>query len=345
MAADAKSKALWAQRDTVNLFRHLNGMWFKVILETLEDLLDQGMSCNPNSFQNELRAAGIDVNRLEVAMAAVLHKNARNITWDKFWEVYEPKISRIPMGQRQELRAYWIAGPRPGLMGQHTPAGVVLGGGDWFVTGMGGSSQSLVIGVGFSSFTGTIDFQRADGTKVSRSIGIVGPSAGVSVLPGVSKLANRYPALVRFFAPESFRNADRLKWLQSFKSPLAQVLFKHPSVHTALKVLTEITKNTSIGPESLPSAAIGMVVPNAPHVTDLDTKDLSGSCVAFATAGTAAIGQFGVTFLAFGGGDWKPWTDPQLKEARGIALISTASISVQIPSLAASQTLYFGEIV
>lgn len=105
------------KRDLVQFFRYLNGMWLVSILQVLEDLLSAGLFYpNPEAFNSELGRAGIAVDRMKVAMGAVLHKAAQSITDQKFMEIYGDKVKALPEQQQREVVDYWKAGPKPGLI-------------------------------------------------------------------------------------------------------------------------------------------------------------------------------------------------------------------------------------
>lgn len=118
---DAKAAEL-CQRDVVELFRYLNPMWIVVIMQILEDLMAAGLFYpNPERYAAQLSQAGIDVDRMKVAMAAVLHKAGQSITGQKFTEIYGDKIRKLPGQQQREVLEYWRAGPRPGLVAGTAP--------------------------------------------------------------------------------------------------------------------------------------------------------------------------------------------------------------------------------
>jgi hypothetical protein len=71
---------------------------------------------NPERYDNQLLRAGIYMDRMKVAMAAVLHKAGQSITDQKFNEIYGDKIRNLPVQQQREIQEYWRAGPRPGLL-------------------------------------------------------------------------------------------------------------------------------------------------------------------------------------------------------------------------------------
>jgi hypothetical protein len=351
--ADARARQFYDQDDFVGLFRYIEPMWIVATLRILDELCDRDFYPNPGNYQTELRQAGIFVERLEVAMAAVLHKRGRSITWGKYWELYREKLSKLPAQQHREIREYWGSGSKPGLLGPgDEPAPTIGTTGDWFVTALGGTTESLVVSVGFTALTGIIAFTRADGTKSSHAIGVMGPSAGVSVVPGTSKvgaaLAQRFPILKLLIFPESAPKLgnELLKWFITSPSAAARALRAAPGlikVMPKIRTVAEVATGASLGPASLPSPAIGLVCGNSRAI---NKGDFAGACVMFAAVGTAGVGSGGVFVLAFGlPRAWNPFTDPAVKAAKGYALIAGAAASLQIPSLGAAETLFWGEIV
>src|ERR1051325_8599185 len=119
---DPKANDLARTNDVTGLFRYLGPMWIKTCMEILEDLLARGVFY-PNSgrYQDQLRSAGIYVERMEVAMSAALHKSARNISWEKFQEMYSEKLGKLPDQQQREIKEFWLAGPAPGLVDGTAP--------------------------------------------------------------------------------------------------------------------------------------------------------------------------------------------------------------------------------
>jgi hypothetical protein len=329
-------------------------MWIVIILQILDDLFDRGFIPNPNNYQNEMRRAGIFVERLAVAMAAVLHKHGRSLTWGKFWEVYESNLSMLPFKQKQEIHDYWFAGPIPGLAGSgDQPAPVIGNTGDWFVTDFSGTTVSVVVTLGFTAITGSMTFTRVDGTQQTSPIGVMGPSVGASVVPGGAKAAEfftkRFPVLSQLFSPPtaSGPGADLMRWLMYSKSAAARMILNSPTfVRIAPQLASaanKLAQGGSIGPTTLPSAAIGLVTPN--NGQTLEKGDFSGECVMFSASGSATIATGGIYFLAFGlSKAWNPLSDPTLSHANGFAAISAASISAQIPNFGVSETLFWGEI-
>ena len=112
-----------SKRDVPGLFRYLNPMWIVTIMQILEDLMNRGdFYPNPERYSAELVQAGIYVDRMKVAMAAVLHKAGRSITDQKFMELYGDKIRALnDPKQQREIQEYWRAGPRPGLIAGTAP--------------------------------------------------------------------------------------------------------------------------------------------------------------------------------------------------------------------------------
>src|SRR5215207_1895931 len=131
---DPRATELARQNDIVGLFRYLGPMWIVPCLQILEDLLDKGLFYpNVSRYQQELRSAGIFVERMEVAMSAVLHKNARQITDEKFEEIYKDKLAMLDKTgqQRLEIKQFWSAGAKPGLLAGKQPVSAAIGNVSW----------------------------------------------------------------------------------------------------------------------------------------------------------------------------------------------------------------------
>ncbi len=113
---DRSAFDIYARRDFVGLFRLLNGMPMYDILDTLDALLKE-RSYYPRADQNqpELQAAGIFVKRLEVAMAAVLHKNARQMSIADFNKLYQEQLAMLPPDQREAIAKYFTGGGGSGI--------------------------------------------------------------------------------------------------------------------------------------------------------------------------------------------------------------------------------------
>jgi hypothetical protein len=112
---DQKAFEFVQKNDIVGLFRYLGPMWIKPCMEILEDLIPRGFLPNPNRYKAELFAAGIFVDRMEVAMGAALSKAAKQTTWEEFQSANGSKLSKLPPQQQDEVRQFWFAGPSPGL--------------------------------------------------------------------------------------------------------------------------------------------------------------------------------------------------------------------------------------
>src|SRR5262249_36940504 len=144
---------------------------------------------------------------------------------------------KLPPQQHREIHEYWVAGARPGLAGPGDQAAPTIGNaGDWFVTEFGGTTVSVVITVGVTAITGNITFTRADGSQYSNAIGVMGPSVGVSEVPGAGKAADalgkRFPVLQQLLSPESAPKLSNalLKWLTSSPSLVAKALWHSPTL-------------------------------------------------------------------------------------------------------------------
>jgi hypothetical protein len=171
-------------------------------------------------------------------------------------------------------------------------------------------------------------------------------------MPGTSKigaaLAQRFPILKLLIFPESAPKLgnELLKWFITSPSIGAKALRAAPGLIKLMPHIQKVAKiasGSALGPASLPSPAIGLVCGNGRTV---NKGDFAGACVMFSAAGTVAVGGGGVFALAFGlPKTWNPVTDPAVKAAKGYALIAAAAVSLQVPSLGAAETLFWGEIV
>lgn len=110
------------------LFQRLNGDAMYDILDTLDALLkEKNFYPNFNNYRKEIDDAGIFVTRMEVAMSAVLSKNASKVTntaLENFLDIQDFKLKQLPADQKQDIKNYWIAGPVPGLLKSAVSPGV-----------------------------------------------------------------------------------------------------------------------------------------------------------------------------------------------------------------------------
>jgi hypothetical protein len=121
--------------DITGLFRRLNGAPMYDILDTLDALLKKkNFYPNFNTYRAELDSAGTFVQRMEVAMSAVLAKNASQqtaTTWEKFQEVQDFKLRLLPVDQQRNIKDYWAAGPTPGLQAGTAPVSSSIANVSW----------------------------------------------------------------------------------------------------------------------------------------------------------------------------------------------------------------------
>lgn len=107
---------LYASRNWTGLFQCLDGMWIVVTLECLDALVARGFKPHPDTHLPQLNAARVNVGRMQVALAAALHKNVRSfpnssgITWDKFRELYARQLASLPEQQNREIAEYFNKG-------------------------------------------------------------------------------------------------------------------------------------------------------------------------------------------------------------------------------------------
>jgi hypothetical protein len=229
---------------------------------------------------------------------------------------------------------------------------------EWFVTNFSGQTWSVIVGAGFTAITGHITFERPNGDKYTCPIGLFGASVGLSYVPGAlgkllnNQLLSRFPALAQFLAPESAGLSNAfMQWLMSSGNIVARLLWNSPRLLGAINALKAVAGGASGGGESWWSAAVGIVYGSRGR--ELQKADFNGSCICYAITGTVAVGGFG-TYVLFFGLDpaWKPWVEPEPLvnlmalegKARGVAVISAASVAAQIPGLGAGATVFWGEI-
>lgn len=361
---DIKARDLFQRNDIVGLFRHLGPMWLKVCMECLEDLRNLkpvGFMPNPGQYQSELRMAGIFVERMEVAMAAVLHKGGKSITWEKFEEIQAINLAKLPYQQRREVKEFWFSGPAAGLSSGPSLPPTIGVAGDWYVTSFSGNSLSVVVGAGFTAITGTIVFKNVNGQSCTCPLGLFGPTIGlsytpdvgkmVSKLPGATKLMGKFPRLSKIITANEKDFAKNVLEFLAKESPKIQgILTKFPKIQTLLDFLVKNRSNASGAAESWWSTAIGLVTGH----NKLTQADFSGQCVCYALTGAAGPGNFGTYVLFFGiDKDWSPISDASTlvdlmkldNKSKGIAVISSASVGAAFPSLGAGCTIFWGEIV
>jgi len=358
---DARAQQL-SKTDVVGLFRYLNPMWIKTIMETFEGLMPDFIP-NPDDYGQELQAAGIFVERMTAAMRAAINKKGRTVTWEVWSSANNYLLVKLPYQQRGEIRDFWFAGPLPGLGSAAPSTPPTIGSlGDWFVTGFSGKSLSVVVFAGFTTITGSIEFTNANGDKYTGPMGLAGPSIGISYTPNLGKLAskvpavtdllNRFPVLKVLTADEDGFAKGLVDFLTKQSATLASAVAKYPTLKFLLDFWTKNRTAGAVGPESWPSAAIGLVAGRAGNA--LTKADLSGFCVCYAVTGAAGPGNAGIYVLFFGvDRSWNPVTDPfslldltRLEaKSKGVALISAASLAAAFPSLGVGATLFFGQIV
>jgi hypothetical protein len=105
----------------IGFFRRMNGCAMCDILDTMDALRkEKNFYPNFNTYRSQLDSAGIAVPRMELAMSAVMAKAASqltNTTWQEFARVQDFKLKTLPAAQQDDIKAYWSAGPAPGLQG------------------------------------------------------------------------------------------------------------------------------------------------------------------------------------------------------------------------------------
>jgi hypothetical protein len=352
-----------SKTDVVGLFRYLDPMWIKVIMETFEDLMP-GFIPNPNNYRQQLQAAGIFVERMEVAMRAALNKRGRSVTWEVWETANAGALSKLPYQQRGEIKQFWMAGSNPGLSTGGVSQPPLIGApGDWFVTGFSGKSVSLVVFAGFTAITGSIDFRNSNGDTYSGPLGLVGPSIGISYTPNMGKVLSKLPGAEQLFsrfpifsklltASEDGFSQGLIDFLMKQSAGLQSLVLGNATVKFLLDFWIKNRTAVSAGAESWWSAAVGVVSGRGDK--QLAIVDLSGFCVCYAVTGAMGPGNAGIFVLFFGvDRSWNPVTEPgplydltRLEaKSKGVALISSASLAAGFPSLGVGATLFFGQIV
>jgi hypothetical protein len=233
---------------------------------------------------------------------------------------------------------------------------------EWFVTGLNISTFSAILSVGVSALAGTIEFTNANGDRYSHSIGMVGPSIGLSYTPNlggllsrnpvIARALGRYPRLAKIITADEGKFEERVLLYLWAKSPqIRAAITKLPFLKPLLDQLLYHRSSLSAAGASWPSAAIGVVIG---HGKPLTRVDFSGQCVCYSVAGMAGPGNVGTYVLFFGvDRSWSPVQDPLSlvdlmkldAKSRGVAVIAGASLSFGLPALGAGATAYFGEII
>jgi hypothetical protein len=234
--------------------------------------------------------------------------------------------------------------------------------GDWFVTGFSGSTVSVVVLVGFTTIAGSIELSNANGDKITKSIGLYGPSIGLSYtpnigkmaakLPGVQQLMTKFPMLAKIITGSEEKFAERVLlylWSESPRMRAAVIAF--PPLRAALDMLIQNRNAGSYAAESWWAKAIGIVIGKGS--TPLQEGDFVGQCVCYAITLAAGPGNAGTYVLFFGLPDsWDPKSEPSAfidlmkidAKSKGVAIISSASVALGLPSLSAGATVFWGEI-
>jgi hypothetical protein len=84
------------------------------ILDTLDALLkEKNFYPSVDRYSAELKAAGIFVQRMEVAMSAVMHKTAKQMSFDQFTSLYRAHLAQLPEDQRANIAKYYTGSSSP----------------------------------------------------------------------------------------------------------------------------------------------------------------------------------------------------------------------------------------
>jgi hypothetical protein len=90
------------------LLQRLNGAPMYDILDTFDALLkEKNFYPNVGQYRSELDAAGIFVQRMEVAMSAVMAKNGNQSTFTDFASSNAAKLAQLPEDQRGNIEKYF----------------------------------------------------------------------------------------------------------------------------------------------------------------------------------------------------------------------------------------------
>ena len=80
------------------------------ILDTFDALLkEKNFYPNVGQYRAQLDAAGIFVQRMEVAMSAVMQKNGKQMSFDQFTSVYAYILAQLPEDQRANIAKYFTS--------------------------------------------------------------------------------------------------------------------------------------------------------------------------------------------------------------------------------------------
>lgn len=98
-------------------FQRLNGAPMYDILDTFDALLkEKNFYPNVGQYRSQLDSAGIFVQRMEVAMSAVMSKNAWTTSYDQFALRNSAILAQLPPDQRANIEKYFTgASNAPGL--------------------------------------------------------------------------------------------------------------------------------------------------------------------------------------------------------------------------------------
>src|SRR3954454_5957934 len=90
--------------DITGLFRRLNPAPMYDILDTFDALLkEKNFYPNVGVYRTQLDSAGIYVQRMEVAMAAVMARNGNQTSYDQFAARNSEILAQLPEDQRNNV--------------------------------------------------------------------------------------------------------------------------------------------------------------------------------------------------------------------------------------------------
>ena len=187
-----------------------------------------------------------------------------------------------------------------------------------------------------------------------------GPTIGLSYSPDASKwdkvqgLLGRYPraaALLRVIFPGEKFSEQALLFFRAESQAVCTVLARMPKLKPLIDMLTQGLSGTSYGGGSWPSKTIGLCFGKAGNVPK--KTDFVGQCVCYALMGTATVANAGTLLFFYGIPTSHSFCDkPRMlgdpfyldTVSKGVAVVSSAGWSANLPGLGAGLSLMWGDI-
>lgn len=167
---------------------------------------------------------------------------------------------------------------------------------EWFVTSLSLSSLAVVLGLGFTAAVGSIKFEKPNGTSKTLSIGMVGPTLGLSLVPDIGKLLGNVskfaPLFSRFPTIQRILLNDRLLliWIDT------QFKILHALGPRFTKIAEALATGLSGGLTDWWSGAIGLVFGSKGNL--VYENDFAGPCICYSVGGAVGPGNFGFLFCS-----------------------------------------------